>query len=269
MIRAAILGLTMLLTGAQGVPERPLAPTGKWSVEYADNMCTLSRTYGAGAAAFRLAITPMPGSEFVEIAVLTPASATVGATGDARIQLLPDNRAAKAYFKKITVNDAKLLYAGVSRDEVGDISAATSIRIAWNGKRATTHVAVPGIAGGVRALDTCLVDLMESWGFTREMQARIATRAEPKTGAHRWVKNTDYPTDLVLQGIQGTTRVRFLVDIEGRASDCRLIQSSGSVDLDSITCSVIVKRARYLPAKTTDGTAVPSIVALSFSWEIG
>jgi len=51
--------------------------------------------------------------------------------------------------------------------------------------------------------------------------------------------------------------VRYTVGTDGRVSNCRVVQSSGSADADTITCRLIEKRFRYLPAIDAQGNAVP------------
>lgn len=51
--------------------------------------------------------------------------------------------------------------------------------------------------------------------------------------------------------------VRYAVGTDGRARDCRVMQSSGSLEADTITCSLIERRFRYRPATDAAGNAVP------------
>ncbi len=54
---------------------------------------------------------------------------------------------------------------------------------------------------------------------------------------------------------------------DGARSDCSVISSSGSKDLDEATCSILRNRARYKPALDTDGKPTPSFVIQNIVWE--
>lgn len=53
--------------------------------------------------------------------------------------------------------------------------------------------------------------------------------------------------------------MRFEVDVDttGRATACRVIESSGHTDLDEAACNTMQRRARFDPARGAAGEAVP------------
>lgn len=50
--------------------------------------------------------------------------------------------------------------------------------------------------------------------------------------------------------------VRYVVGTDGRVKNCRVVQSSGSPEADSITCGLVEKRFRYRPAQDAAGNPV-------------
>ncbi|WP_173204413.1 energy transducer TonB [Sphingopyxis sp. BSNA05] len=48
----------------------------------------------------------------------------------------------------------------------------------------------------------------------------------------------------------------FTVGADGRASDCRIHQSSSHATLDATTCKLIEQRFRFEPARDASGRAV-------------
>lgn len=50
--------------------------------------------------------------------------------------------------------------------------------------------------------------------------------------------------------------VRYVVGTDGRVRNCRVVKSSGSAEADAITCRLIEKRFRYLPAEDAAGNPV-------------
>jgi protein TonB len=65
---------------------------------------------------------------------------------------------------------------------------------------------------------------------------------------------------------QGSSGVRFWVSKEGKVSDCRVIESSGSNLLDAQTCAIISKRGLFDPARTKTGEPVASIGFQRVRW---
>lgn len=89
-------------------------------------------------------------------------------------------------------------------------------------------------------------------------------------GGARWlkgrIKDSDYPRAAAKAEIGGAVIVNFDVGTNGRASNCRVVSSSGNADLDGTTCRLIEKRFRYKPATDAQGRAVPSVAAWRQEW---
>ncbi|MGT2513855.1 energy transducer TonB [Sphingomonas panni] len=78
----------------------------------------------------------------------------------------------------------------------------------------------------------------------------------------------DYPPSSLRQGEEGAVAVEWLVDPSGRATDCRVTRSSGYETLDRVTCSIVQRRARYIPATSRDGTEISASDRLSVRWQL-
>jgi protein TonB len=59
----------------------------------------------------------------------------------------------------------------------------------------------------------------------------------------------DYPSSAIYAEEQGVTVFRLNVGANGRVTGCTVIKSSGSDALDATTCRVLVRRARFIPAR--------------------
>jgi periplasmic protein TonB len=82
------------------------------------------------------------------------------------------------------------------------------------------------------------------------------------------ISNADYPRAAVRAREQGSTIIGFTVNQRGRAGDCRLVQSSGSMLLDRQVCGIVTKRFRFRPAQDAAGWAVPEAFAVQFDWSL-
>jgi outer membrane biosynthesis protein TonB len=60
----------------------------------------------------------------------------------------------------------------------------------------------------------------------------------------------------------------FLIDEQGRIADCTVDQTSGVAVLDTMSCYVISRRARFTPALGADGKPVRSAHETRVRWRI-
>lgn len=92
--------------------------------------------------------------------------------------------------------------------------------------------------------------------------------AAPVNSPAAWVTPDDYPPDVLHRGGQGTVGVTFVVDVYGKATQCRATTTSGFRSLDVATCELIERRARYSPARDGQGRVIESSQTLRFRWQI-
>jgi protein TonB len=82
------------------------------------------------------------------------------------------------------------------------------------------------------------------------------------------LKDSDYPDDGAETGIRGRVFVRYVVETDGRVSRCRVTRSSGSRELDALTCRLIEQRFRYDPSLDAAGRPVESTIVESHDWSM-
>ena len=92
--------------------------------------------------------------------------------------------------------------------------------------------------------------------------------ARAKANLASYVSNDDYPAAALRRGDSGTTRFRLTVGANGRVSDCAIVSSSGSWTLDAATCRLMRSRARFEPAKNSDGRPTSDTVTSAIRWEL-
>ena len=69
------------------------------------------------------------------------------------------------------------------------------------------------------------------------------------------ISRKDIPRSVWQSGNRGNVVAHFTVGVDGRASDCRIRQSSGYPALDATTCRLIEQRFRFDPARDARGRA--------------
>lgn len=89
----------------------------------------------------------------------------------------------------------------------------------------------------------------------------IARHAEWVGGG---LTNRDYPEAAKRARLQGVVDVRFIVQVDGRVRDCHIDHSSGSAELDRMTCGIIEQRLLYNPALDPAGKPVEEMAGRRF-----
>lgn len=93
-----------------------------------------------------------------------------------------------------------------------------------------------------------------------------AIAASPRNNAANWVTDSDYKSRWIREGLYGSASFRLEVANNGRVANCRIIRSTGHAALDRATCELIAKRARFSPAKDSDGNLVAGSYSGSINW---
>lgn len=95
---------------------------------------------------------------------------------------------------------------------------------------------------------------------------RVSQAAKAKGNLLSLFSNDDYPQAAIRSEEQGTTAVRLTIGSDGRVSDCSVTSPSGSTSLDSATCSILRRRARFTPAKDQAGNPISDTYSQRIKW---
>ncbi|HEY0026399.1 MAG TPA: energy transducer TonB [Allosphingosinicella sp.] len=78
----------------------------------------------------------------------------------------------------------------------------------------------------------------------------------------------DYPAEAIRKGEQGIVSFELAVGVDGQVTGCTIANSSGSPLLDSTTCSILVRRARFKPATGASGKPLPDTFTGKIVWRL-
>lgn len=92
--------------------------------------------------------------------------------------------------------------------------------------------------------------------------------ARPRNNPGGWVTTNDYRSSWIRSELTGSARFRLTIDSGGRVESCTITASSGHPELDQATCDLVSKRARFDPAKGTDGAPTSGSYSSSVRWEL-
>lgn len=96
----------------------------------------------------------------------------------------------------------------------------------------------------------------------------LAQAAWPVVALQRLVYPADYPAAALVNRQQGTVKFRLTIESSGRVTGCTITSSSGSPWLDSTTCAILRRRARFSPARGPSGRPEESTFEDSLVWRL-
>jgi len=82
------------------------------------------------------------------------------------------------------------------------------------------------------------------------------------------ISEKDYPKESLDRGEQGSVGVLIHIDAAGSVSSCEIKTSSGYPALDTRTCEVIAQRAKFAPARDSEGRAAPGEWQQTVVWRL-
>lgn len=229
-----------LMAQAASASAGPLLPGGKWALDYAENACVVTRTFGRGADALTFGYRPFPTSLQGDLLLIRPLSGGPRQErGRGEIVLQPSGArfptewahaaiGAKATsVLRLRITDE--LGAALARSTGLTIDAGQTRRIALSTGR------LDRLAGAVKA---CQDNLLRHWG------ADPAAMVEAPETAWRWFRPEDYPVEAMRQGQGGRVVALVAMDRSGLPSLCKVVEQSGHAALDRATCATVRRNAR-------------------------
>ncbi len=242
----------------------PLAPSGKWTVDYREDMCVASRIFGTAPAVTTLAIQPsiVMNSTAANLLLVVPRTSDSGIrTGTATVTLQPSGVKAKVDYTSWILKGTALRSYYVPVDAAFGVAMKAASGIDFQFGATSVSLTASKFEPAVSALTVCNADLLKSWG----VDVATSTEPEPVASPATWFNNDDYPGDARSGSEYGRVVVVLTVATDGKPSACRVVQSSRSKSLDDATCRIATIRGRYKPF------AGPSLRAtvLSVRWQLG
>ena len=109
------------------------------------------------------------------------------------------------------------------------------------------------------AMNTCMADLVRSWGYDPATREKVVTGTRPlnfDAVVREIVEH--YPSRAREHGNSANFTMRLMIEADGRVSKCAMIARTVANGFDSSACKIMVRKARFEPARDAEGNPLPS-----------
>ncbi len=279
----AITSITAPTLGKSAKEALVLKPTSAWHVDYADDRCRLARQFGEGDQQAYVFFDRYGPGEYFRLTLAGKPMTTFTDKGDAAVQFGPAEREQQLLF--FNGNSGKLpalVFASGARlagpseaewnaiksrgkDEWIDLAPISearqkAIKYMAIGKPLRRHVRLE--TGPMRApfvaLDTCIDNLMTTWGIDVEKHKLLSRNVTPTESPGNWVVSRDYPLDMLRSGQPAIVEFRLSVGADGVPTACHIQSTTRPREFDDAVCKSVMRRARFDPALDATGTPLAS-----------
>lgn len=262
MARLRILAAAALpALAAAALDAQPPAPP-PWQVDWGQYYCSIIRQPGEGRA-YATAFLVVPGGDSTQV-VLAPEGAGALPRGVSSIRLLPQGRAFDVRAQSERRGDRDVVaMSGLPYDFRDALAGASELQL-WIGMEIRARIPLGNVRRAVAEHRRCTAEISRQWDV--DEAALAALRQRPTTTNLFGLRSADYPTAALRRATQGRVIVRIDVGADGRATACATMATSGSAEIDSTTCRVILRRALFRPAIDAAGQRVAARTVSSVTW---
>lgn len=282
IIASVMVSVVMLPTAASAAKRDHLLldPSSKWNVHVGEDYCRLARSFGTGDQQIMLQIDRFGPSASFHLNFLGQPMKRAAA-GIAQIQFGPEfpsqsldfyvgsgakDTPAWIFAKKIRLRphsdddgsdavdpDATAKLPSTTKDE-----AMVSEVMIGSPLRQPIILRTGPMKNAFAVLNACTQDLIASWGLDIEQHRTAQRRPVPLGKPERWVTASDYPSDMLRKRQPGLVEFRLMIDVNGKATDCHIQQSTNPDGFDDVVCDALMRRATFEPALDKHGQPMPS-----------
>lgn len=270
-----------------------LQPASPWQLDMAEDKCRLARMFGPEGERTAFYLEQWNPSDRIDFGIAGPAVKRFRAERDTSFAFTPGGNAAEFQFDGASLADYGTLITGwttVVHDDSPDAAdadqtepdivdytadpyglpalkvdgagAITRFELKQRGRRDVVLELGP-MENAVLALNMCMANLVEHWGFDLDQQKAIVSPpqiANLEAVVKRIVSS--YPSEAERIGAQADFHLRLTVDAGGEVAACKLVNQTLADDFDMRRhpCVAFEELAIFEPARLADGTAAPSYV---------
>lgn len=231
----------------------PRVPAGQWAVDYAKDVCVLSRDGVASEPGIAIRTKPFSNEHDLMLYVARTGEKERSIKG----HLLIDGRVAGEE-RWIIIGEPrrahKQVETRITADELAELAKASSIRL-WGNARSDVIAQLPKIAKAMNALRACEIELAGRWGVAPAEMAGLSRTAYSEFDLRELFWDKDPRKSVMLRN---PVRALLAIDNRGAVQSCRITQSSRVSWVDIQFCEMLRAEAKFRPAVDASGKAANS-----------
>ena len=276
---AAVLGAVVVPGSARADEPVAYAPRGSWTANFADDSCSLERTFVHEQDTLRLRLRQfVPGDTFE----ITIASETL----EPRRRATNIDFAATSAFQKIDyyqtfrLEDGQkgVVFSGSlagsapdgpaeSRSDFSVYATGSAIdRLTLSDAFESDLTVLTGsLQQPLQIMESCMDDLLAEWGVNAQAHRSLTRKAEPNW-SDSWIK-VSAPMQRDFRQQKGSDRqeVRLIIDEQGKPVGCRVLQWPDDEPIARRLCSAFLESARIPPALDNESRPIRSYYVMVLS----
>jgi hypothetical protein len=271
----------VLAAPAAGQDTLTLKPSGDWTLDYAEDSCTLRRTFGGGESPAWLEIMQLAPGVTYRITV-SSSGLPMSRRRAPAVRFLPDG--AESSYDLAAYGDYGEGFEGVAfyamilpttPEDVAQLGVVPTNGAVVASEAGTTGVEVRrafdppivlqtgSLEGPLEAMRACMTDLVAHWDLG-SAKGKLLSRPVPRNMA-RWSSpiRDSFPRGLVQFDGPSRIQARVIVGSDGKPETCRVIEPVVNDDYEQRTCGIILKDGEFEPARDAEGNPVRDIDVLN------
>lgn len=285
LVASLIIFALTISSPAKAAAPAPLVlkPTSAWQVNYAEERCRLGRQFGDGEQSVILFMDRFSPSEYFRLTIAGKLIRTSVQKGNANIQFGPSEQEQQIAFLAGNLGkEPALIFSSSARVAPPSVAELLAIKdrqkaewiviqpISEDRQKAIRYLRIGkplrkplmletgSMRGPLAALDTCIENLLTSWGVDVEKHKTLSQRAAPLQSPGKWIVSSDYPTDMLAAGQPALVNFRLNVGPDGVPTACHIQATTRPKEFDDAVCKSVMRRARFSPALDAQGQPLVS-----------
>ncbi|MBX7536507.1 energy transducer TonB [Qipengyuania sp. GH1] len=264
-----------------------LKPVGPWQLDMGENKCRIARVFGEDDQQTLFYLEQWDPSVAAHWTIAGPPVEKYKSWRDTRATFGPGGDEGEFQFQESTLGDWGNAISGFTtvaasdrpeeeaegeeRDYAAHPRGLPALDAEGGAKietvslsqrnRSTVVLELGGMQGVLEAMNNCMANLVEHWGFNLEEQKTVQSPPQPKNLSAVVKRIVDYyPSGALWKGAQADFHLRLTVRKDGTVKSCTLLNQTVAEDFDMRRhpCAAFQQIADFEPALTAQGVAVES-----------
>ncbi|MBO9580698.1 MAG: energy transducer TonB [Sphingobium sp.] len=254
-------------------------PAGPWAADYGDDYCDLGRVFTDGKNQLTFMIERTQPGPLLRLMLVGEGVRPFRGAAQWSVKFGPTGQNWKAPILLSKTGDGKQYFdlgptmmsppapgapgappafKPYKKDEERTAAKALSSFEIGEGLAEPITLETGSLDAPIGALQTCVSDLIASWGLDAKRHEALTKPVAPQGPANAWVPNGTIPFTEFRKALGGKNTFRIMVDETGKPTACVVQRATVPETVNKATCDAIMKNAKFTPAADAAGQAMPS-----------